>query len=648
MSIRSIIFHSLIENIKHYFLYVFALVFSASLYFSFVTLQYDPSVDQLKGGIKGAAAIGASSILLVAIVGIFLLYANNLFIRRRGKEIALFQLVGMTKNRIFSILTAENFLLYFASLLIGVGIGLFSSRLLMGVLLDLTGVQASASLDFSPQALIQTLLVFMVIYGLIMLSNYWFIKRQTILDLFQTMASTEDKGRKLSLLEVLSGLAGLGLILTGYSLSSRLFTASNLNSANEMMLMMILILGSVIAGTYLFYKGSVRCLFHLARKRKNGYLTVKEVLSLSSIMFRIQSNALLLTIITTVSALAIGLLSLSYISYYSAGKMAASAVPDDFAFIYEEDAKAFTEELAANGISFDETRIDVLHFKTRLLGSVQGEEGSGKEPQETTLGVISEKSVDGIDLSENETFLSGYSDALKMVFPGYFEGRLELVGMKDVLPQDIKGIQKESLVSLYFSNGNMPVAIVDESVFQQLKADVDPGLQRQSSTYIGIGISDGEMAEKANDLFMATEASQHYYNGSQLEGEQTSLQNFGLILFVVGFLGLAFLMTSGCILYFKQMEESQAEKPSFTILRKLGFSRRDMLSGIILKQLFGFGIPLAVGLGHSYYAVRSGWFFFGTELWTPMLIVVAVYGGLYSIFGVLSVFYGKKVIKEAL
>jgi len=43
-----------------------------------------------------------------------------------------------------------------------------------------------------------------------------------------------------------------------------------------------------------------------------------------------------------------------------------------------------------------------------------------------------------------------------------------------------------------------------------------------------------------------------------------------------------------------------------------------------------------------------GWFLFETELWTPMIIVMLLYTGLYSIFGILSVFYYKKVIKEAL
>ena len=104
MSINELIFRNLKKNLKNYYLYVFALIFSVALYFAFVTLQFDPSMDETKGSIKGAAAIKAASILLVAIVSIFLLYANNIFIKRRSKEIGLFQLIGMTKSKIFRIL----------------------------------------------------------------------------------------------------------------------------------------------------------------------------------------------------------------------------------------------------------------------------------------------------------------------------------------------------------------------------------------------------------------------------------------------------------------------------------------------------------------------------------------------------------------
>lgn len=84
MSIHHLIFQNLKKNMKNYYLYVFALVFSAALYFAFVTMQYDPALDEMKSSIKGAAAIRAASVLLVAIVSVFLLYANTIFIKRRG------------------------------------------------------------------------------------------------------------------------------------------------------------------------------------------------------------------------------------------------------------------------------------------------------------------------------------------------------------------------------------------------------------------------------------------------------------------------------------------------------------------------------------------------------------------------------------
>ena len=152
-----------------------------------------------------------------------------------------------------------------------------------------------------------------------MLMNYAFIKRQTILSLFRVTSMTEGKVKKVSMFEMIIGIFGIILIIAGYVVSSKLFDGA-FSEMTELFMAMIFILASVIIGTYLFYKGSVSFIFNIVRKKKNGYLNINEVLSLSSIMFRMKSNAILLTIITTVSALAIGLLSLSYISYYSAEK----------------------------------------------------------------------------------------------------------------------------------------------------------------------------------------------------------------------------------------------------------------------------------------------------------------------------------------
>ena len=94
-----------------------------------------------------------------------------------------------------------------------------------------------------------------------------------------------------------------------------------------------------------------------------------------------------------------------------------------------------------------------------------------------------------------------------------------------------------------------------------------------SLTLLALNINDDEKLEEANDIFKNI-VSDNTENLSRLEMPIIKNRSMGLIMFIVGFLGLTFLITSGCILYFKQMDESEEEKPNYTILRKLGFTKR--------------------------------------------------------------------------
>lgn len=643
MNLNQLIYRNLKKNLKNYFLYVFALIFSVALYFAFVTLQYDPAMDEMKGSVKGAAGIAAGSVLLVVIVAVFLLYANTIFIKRRSKEIGLFQLIGLTKGKIFSILSRENLAIYFGSMIVGIFVGFSSSRLLLMVLFKVIDVEETASLNFSGQALVQTIIVFAVIYLLIMLMNYTFIKRQSILSLFRVTSTTENTIQRMRLTEMVIGLFGIGLILYGYHVSTKLFTG-DYTKMEELFLAMILILGSVIVGTYLFYKGSVSFIFNVIRKGKGGYLSLNEVLSLSSIMFRMKSNALLLTIITTVSALAIGLLSLSYISYYSTETSARLTVPNHFSVRDELEVEKFKEALLEEGIKYRETRREMIYVKVNSRELTDTDLGEDMMP----LTVVNETLVQGVDVGPDEVLFAGADDMMDQFMGIRDQGPIKLLTKSKSVTKTLIGTQKESVVS-YFYTQAFPALIVDESTYEQLSNDLDPSLQRDNNVYLGIDIQDESQLDRANEIYLKNMGFQEdMWHLSQPEIIMTQKGTMGLIMFVVAFLGVTFLITSGSILYFKQMGEGEEERPNYTILRKLGFTQGDLLRGIQFKQLFSFGIPLVVGLSHSYFAVKSGWFLFGTELWMPMFIVMLLYTGLYSIFGLLAVLYYKRVIKESL
>ncbi|ARD47890.1 ABC transporter permease [Sporosarcina sp. P33] len=647
MTLNQLIFRNLKKNLKHYYVYIFALVFSVGLYFSFVTLQFDPALDDVNGGVKGAAAIKSGSVLLIVIVSVFLLYANNLFIKRRSKEIGLFQLIGMTKGTVFRILSVENFVLYIGSLFIGIFLGFSMSRLLMIILFNVMGVTDVAALRFSSEALLQTLVVFAAIYLLILIMNAIFIKRQSILSLFRATSVTQQRVQKVTKFQAVIGVFGILLILFGYYLSTKLFSGEILG--NYLFLTMIVILASVIIGTYLFYKGSVSFIFNLIRKRKGGYLNVRDVLSLSSIMFRMKSNSFLLMIITTLSALSIALLSLSYISYYSVEKTVEQTIPADFTIPNTERAMEFMQALEEEGIAYTETAVELLTSPVDLsqVISITEEVALGQSYADTNMIVISEKAVPAVNVGENEVRFINLDTFAEKFMKFQADRQVVFKGTEHAYDLTLTGLEDLALLPTRITSA-FPVAVVDDQLFQRMQKDKDTSFTSEFTEYYGVDIDDKNEVENANTIFNKLEINIWAGHESKYEEQSNQKQSVGMVMFVVGFLGLAFLITSGCILYFKQMDESEDEKSNYTILRKLGFTQSDLLKGIQRKQLFNFGIPLAAGLCHSYFAVKSGWFLFGAEMVTPMIIVMLIYTALYSIFGLLSVLNYKRVIKESL
>ncbi len=73
-------------------------------------------------------------------------------------------------------------------------------------LYSITGVETAAKLHFSGAALIQTLLVFAAIYALIMAVTHVYIRKQTILALFQIKTKAETVVKGFSVAEIAVGV----------------------------------------------------------------------------------------------------------------------------------------------------------------------------------------------------------------------------------------------------------------------------------------------------------------------------------------------------------------------------------------------------------------------------------------------------------
>src|SRR5690625_123467 len=180
MNKEHLLLQNIRKNLKNYALYIFALTFSVALYFSFVTLQYDPAMDELEALVDGKIIMNVGSIFLIFIIAAFVIYANNLFLKRRSKEIGLLQIVGMTKGSIFRLLSMENAILYVGSLVIGIFFGFAASKMTVMILFKIIAIDSVTVFRFSSESLGHTVLLFSFLFIIIFMMYLLFLHRLKI------------------------------------------------------------------------------------------------------------------------------------------------------------------------------------------------------------------------------------------------------------------------------------------------------------------------------------------------------------------------------------------------------------------------------------------------------------------------------------
>src|SRR5690625_2440033 len=147
MNTRKLIIRSMRKNIKMYYLYFFAMIFSISLYFIFSTLQHDKTiVTMVKESMNFSTSFQVAGILLLFITVIFTIYATNIFIRRRSQEIGLYQLIGLSRAWVARVLILEHTILGLGALLIGMFVGAILSRLFLMLFMNLIGIETTIGL----------------------------------------------------------------------------------------------------------------------------------------------------------------------------------------------------------------------------------------------------------------------------------------------------------------------------------------------------------------------------------------------------------------------------------------------------------------------------------------------------------------------
>lgn len=520
---------------------------------------------------------------------IFLYYSDGFLLNKRLKEISLYAILGLDKKHLSKILAVESLIISALGYLIGIISASVIYKLLETIFLKLMLMEGNFYLSFARDAYIISFLVFAGISLLILLTRIIKIKRKSVLDLFK-----EEKTFKRPRGMVLSAFVSLILLGSGY------YLAQTINNPLRALSYFFLAVVLVMIGTFFLFSSLSIVILKLMKASKSYYKT-ERFISVSSLIFRLRSNAKGLASITIMSTAAIILLSSALALYRSVEDLGARKYPRDVGITSIEfcidEVKKIIKENNLDPKNIQDYKAALAFEKNGKTIKTMRESYSFKNPNDiddTAIGMLVEVDDGSIpeasDLKDGEYLLYKDPDLADL-------SELDINGQKLRKKEDIKDYP-------YKNSGNNSIVSYVIDFYYVIVKKLDKNLIPDDNKIFHVfnfDLSDEDMAifkEKTKEV--QNEYGIGFHDDCLLEAYKL----YGAIFFVGIFLGLIFMVATGLIIYYKQIQEGFADKNKYKSLRKLGIGEGKIKKTINKQVLVFFFLPLIVAGIHVAFAFK--------------------------------------------
>lgn len=606
------------SNVKHnfgkYLSYFISTVFSVFMLFLFFSIYFNKQIQAFSGGkVKVDTAFKAASIIVIIFSALFIWYANSFFIKSRKKEMALYSILGMKKKEIGTLLFSENIFLGLFSIILGLPLGIIVSRFILQLLVNMMKANVNIKFSLEPKAIISTILIFAVVFIFNSIRSSKVVYKYSLIELLSAEKECEvstEGSKGMALISIL-------MILIGYIIAY----TKTLQGGSQMIYFGLLVLVLVVTGTYILFNNLIVILLNNLKKNKKLYYKGENLVSISQILYRIKANSNVLATIAIVSAVAITALGFTFSLYMSLEKQTALSV--SYSLMYKAGNKELDSKIY--DVINRHNEVKITHKSDISIIEAAGLTKKYKGPNGRDLKapfgvkIISESEYNEI-LRYSELYKS--ADSLKMVKKlkldkdndcffievsatdkkGFLKGENVKIQSSEVsgeafnlniVDSDVNGV-------LGYNLGRTTTVVVTDKAFKRLTNS-----NAYSSILIrGYSLNDSLKSEKLVSKLNKIIPREAYFD-SYFSEHASEYKLMGSYVFIGMFLGILFVLSTGSILYYKQLTEAFADRERYSILRKIGTKKRETRH-IISKQLaLIFGMPLIISLLHSSVALAA-------------------------------------------
>lgn len=610
MKLTTLALRNIRMNFKKYIMFFFSLNFSVFTAYTFFALLDNKLVNAaFNYDNRYRALLTTFGIIIMVFVTFFLISSNNSFIKARKKEISTYSLFGMTNGRIGKLIFLETMFVGLTSLIVGIGFGIFFSKLIAMVLLDITMASFTGIITFTIElkAIYLTSIIFMSIFSLMGLSGLWVINRFELVDLFKADKASEGRSEGSNFVLLISLL----LIGAGYYLAYG-------DNSQILTITAIPILVLVITGTYMFFWGGLPKVLCLIKRNKSSYYQGVNLISISAFSHRMKSIGSVMATIAVLSAVATTAIATGFTLYRNIEKNTYDMIGYDLYFyggqetLLDDVEDAFenhgvkskdkyTTQLYRSNPKTEAIVIDGAQFYGTI--SLFGEEDYFRVYSQSVYNELisrSKSSLKPVNINSGEAmYLHSYIfvDIINKV-----NGKVLAFSNQTVT---ITSTLKTNLLSF----GAYHILVLNDHDFDTLLQSGDIFDRNENGeTYSKVTVFNYEKAlqskELNNQLTQILSGNVGSYRTAYNHYSE-SLETFGLICFIGFFMSAVFILMTASLLYFKQVMAAEEERHQYKMLRKIGMDSQTEKKVIIKRLLPVFLVPLVIGIIHSIFAMKT-------------------------------------------
>lgn len=607
------------NNRKSYIPYVLASAFSVMMYFIMDNLYRNRSLVE-KGSPLAIMLSYADAVLLIFSI-IFLFYINSFLIKRRKKELGIYNILGMGKGHLAKMLFIESIITTTVSIIGGILAGILFGKLVYLVLLKILHLKRDIVYMISPVSVGITAAIFGCIFFVIFLYNLVQMKLSNPIELLRGGNAGEREPKTKWLMTIIGSVCLAG----GYYIS--LTTKEPLQAIGQFFVAVLL----VVAGTYaLFMAGSIT-LLKLLRKKKSYYYKTRHFTAISGMIYRMKQNAVGLANICILSTMVLVMVSITISLYAGMNDVLVTRFPSEAQItnqgINQNEERQIGELVASitkenhtnptSQIRFHEGNFTALYNdKTKNFNMTTAQSYGDTNIVEFVMIPLSDyNKTEGkaVKLADNEVLIYHRKNKNKSSIKNEETIHLNNDSYKVAANLDSMRIAKADATN---SVDGWYVIVKDTNIIKKyLKAvygkdDMEDSVEdyHEFMQYVYSFNLDGSRTNRERTEQILQEQLQAKFKSAFIEGRELSRENFynfyGGFLFIGIFLGIIFLMATVLIIYYKQISEGYDDRERYQIMQKVGMSKKEVRQSIRSQVLLVFFLPLIMAVIHLAFAFK--------------------------------------------